>query len=353
MRKLVLGVVVVALLVTAVVLVRGLVERAGRSSFEEALRMVPAATQRVGFTDWAAARRITGIARTADPAEIDRLVDESYDRDLSAASVMTGGADAQQELLGFSAGTVAWEAFAQSPEGSALVVRLADEVDTDDVRAALAASGYDKPASDDGVWQGGIDLVAGLDPDLGQQFQHVAVLDDQHAVVASDEVPHVERAARAARGDGESLAEADDTDGLSGSVGEPVVSAVLWSRDFACEDLALSRGAPEDEQRGAAVIEAAGGVSPLDGLLMARLAGSSLVVVERYEEERQARADLAARARLAVGEAVGRAGSYADDFELTASRTDGANVVLMLRAREGNSFLLSALSNGPVVFAAC
>lgn len=352
-RRVLVGVLVLALVVALVLLVRATVERSARTSLDEALRMVPAEALRVGFTDWSEARRIIGVPRTEDPERIQELVDAAYDRDLSGASALTDGAVAQQEFFGFSLGTVEWEALAHSRNGAALVLRLDDDVDLDEVRSTLAETGFDEPATEGGVWKGGADLVAGLDPGLGPQFQYVAVLDDQHAVVASDQGQYAERAAAVARGDAEPLAEADDTDGLTSSLADPAVAAVLWARDFACEDLALSKGGPEDQARGAAVVEAAGGVAPLSGLLMALLSGDRLAVVERYEDERSARDDLEARARLAVGEAVGRGGSYADDYELVSSRTDGANVVLTLEGRDDNRFLLSSLHHGPVVFAAC
>lgn len=352
-RRVLVGVLAVALVVALALLVRAAVERSTRTPLDQALRMVPAEALRVGFTDWADARRVVGVSRTEDPERIQELVDAAYDRDLSAVSVLTDGAAAQQKFLGFSPGTVEWEVLAHSRDGAALVLRLDDEVDLDEVRSALAESGFDEPATAGGVWKGGADLVAGLDPGLGPQFQYVAVLDDQHTVVASDQGRYAERAAAVARGDAEPLAQADDTDGLTASLPDPAVSAVLWARDFACEDLALSKGGSEDRARGAAVVEAAGGVGPLSGLLMARLSGNRLVVVERYEDERSARDDLEARARLAVGEAVGRGGSYADDYELVSSRTDGANVVLTLEGRDDNRFLLSSLHHGPVVFAAC
>ena len=352
-RRVLVGVLVLVLVVALALLVRATVERSARTSLDEALRMVPAEALRVSFTDWSEARRIIGVSRTEDPERIQELVDAAYDRDLSAASTLTDGAVAQQEFFGFSPGTVEWEALAHSRSGAALVLRLDDDVDLDEVRSTLAETGFDEPATEGGVWEGGADLVAGLDPGLGPQFQYVAVLDDQHAVVASDQGQYAERAAAVARGDAEALAEADDTDGLTSSLADPAVAAVLWARDFACEDLALSKGGPDDQARGAVVVEAAGGVAPLSGLLMARLAGDRLVVVERYEDERSARDDLEARARLAVGEAVGRGGSYADDYELVSSRTDGANVVLTLEGRDDNRFLLSSLHHGPVVFAAC
>jgi hypothetical protein len=60
-----------------------------------------------------------------------------------------------------------------------------------------------------------------------------------------------------------------------------------------------------------------------------------------------------ARARLAVGDAVGRGGSFADDFRLTSSRATGSTVLLTMKPKQREGFVLSALYDGPVIFATC
>jgi hypothetical protein len=78
-----------------------------------------------------------------------------------------------------------------------------------------------------------------------------------------------------------------------------------------------------------------------------------LTDAEQFEDSGQAKDNLRARARLAVGDAPARGGQFSDDFTLTSSRTDGASVVLRLRPKEKTGFVLSALDDGPVVFATC
>ena len=64
--------------------------------------------------------------------------------------------------------------------------------------------------------------------------------------------------------------------------------------------------------------------------------------------------DVLARATLAVGPAVGRGSdTFATGFKLTGSRTKGSSVVLTLRPRDSGEFVLSALYDGPVIFATC
>ena len=55
-----------------------------------------------------------------------------------------------------------------------------------------------------------------------------------------------------------------------------------------------------------------------------------------------------------VGPALGRGeGSFDDDFELTRSRAVGSDVLLDLRPRTDDGFVMSALYDGPLLFATC
>jgi hypothetical protein len=112
--------------------------------------------------------------------------------------------------------------------------------------------------------------------------------------------------------------------------------------------------ADEDSQAQAeSLVTKAGGVHPLTGLVMAMAADRTLTVGELFESSGQARSDLRPRAKLAVGDAPGRGGSFSDDLTLTSSRTDGPAVMLELRPKEKAGFVLSALDDGPVLFATC
>jgi hypothetical protein len=72
-----------------------------------------------------------------------------------------------------------------------------------------------------------------------------------------------------------------------------------------------------------------------------------------FADDRQADANLRSRARLFVGPAVARAGSYADDLRLVRSRTEGSTVVLTAKPKQKTGFVLSEVSSGPVLFATC
>ena len=346
--------VAVALVLVGLVAARKVWQESRRSDLSRALDAVPRATMRLAFTDWAAVRKAVGVPDRADPsaASIEELTRDAYDLDLSAVSSIDEATAALQENFGFSPATVEWEAFAQSTDGATMVVRLSDDIDPDDVVDHLDDLGFTRPSKDDGVWKGGIDLVAGIDPTITPELQYVAVLAEQRLVVTSDTEGYAKAAAAAAAGDADSLADDAPTGELAEKLTDPA-AAMIWSRDFACEDLAMSQADEDGQDQADALVAEAGGVSPLSGLAMAMAPDRTLTVAELFESSRQARDDLRARATLAVGEAPGRGGSFSDDLRLTSSRTEGSAVLLELRPKEKSGFVLSALDNGPVLFATC
>jgi hypothetical protein len=347
---------VVAVLVVGVlaVVVRTVWRDEHRTDFREALDAVPRSTLRLAFTDWAAVRRQLEVPTRSRPSEaqIDELVSRSYDTDLSAASSIDESAAALQEHFGFSPATAQWEAYAQSRGGATMVVRMPDAFDMDRVTEHLDDLGFTEPSSSTGVWKGGADLVSAIDPTITPELQYVAVLADQHLVVTSDQESYAEIAADTARGDRASLGDLASARDLVDPLDGPV-AAMFWSRDFACTDLTMSQADSDSQAQAEQLVSAAGGVTPMDGLVMAMAADRSLTVAEHFENDRQARENLRPRAKLAVGDAPGRGGTFSDDLTLTSSRTHGATVVLRLRPKEKTGFVLSALDNGPVLFATC
>ena len=128
---------------------------------------------------------------------------------------------------------------------------------------------------------------------------------------------------------------------------------MFWTGDFACDDLAMSRADQNDQQEAERLVRDAGGVSPLAGLAMAMRPDRTLRVVAHFEDSERAEENLRPRAELAVGDAPGRGISFADDFELTESRASDSDVILDLKPRQPIGFVLSALYDGPVIFATC
>lgn len=324
------------------------------SDLSDAVDAVPKGTQRLAFTDWAAVRERLGIEADDDPsaADVEKLADRGYDLDLSAVSSIDESTAALQKAFGFSPMTMDWEAYAQAEEGATMVARMPGGFDFDTVRDRLEELGFTAPEKDDGVWLGGIDLVSAIDPTITPELQYVALIEDRHLIVTSDTESYAAQAAKVARGDGDALGDVDSARDLAGKAGEPA-AAMLWPRDFACSDLAMSQADPDTQAQAEELVAAAGGVSPLSGMAMTLDADRTLSAIELFDSGAQAKDNLKARATLAVGEAAGRGGSFSDDLTLTTSRTDGAAVVLRWKPKQQDGFVLSALDSGPVLFATC
>ena len=347
---------VLALCLVAGLVVVGVVvwQRQHRTELDRALDAVPARSLRVAFTDWTTvrARLKARLGTSPDKAAIEKFMSRAYDSDFSAASSIDESAVALQENYGFGPATAQWEAYAQSRRGATMVLAPGDAADFDELAANLSDLGYTKPKNDDGVWRGGADLVAGIDPTITPEMQYVVLLADQGLVVTSDNAAYAAESARSASGDGPSLGDQDGVQAMAVRLGKPA-NALVWSGDFACDDLAMSRAASDDQARAEQLVREAGGVSPLAGLAMGMEPDRTLRVVAHFEDSDQARQNLRPRARLAVGEAVGRGGSFSDSFRLTDSRAVGSEVMLDLKPRDRTGFVLSALYDGPVLFATC
>ena len=125
---------------------------------------------------------------------------KAYDSDFSAASSIDESAVALQKHYGFSPANAQWEAYAQGRKGATMVLKVADGTDFGVLAANLTTAGYKKPTKDDGVWNGGVDLVAGLDPTLTPELQYVVLLKDQGLVVTSDDASYAASRGRGREG---------------------------------------------------------------------------------------------------------------------------------------------------------
>jgi len=349
--------VVVALAVLGVLVVAGhwLWTERNRTDLSRALDVVPEATQRLYFTDWTEVRRALDVEEDQTPSAeaISAMIEQAYDTDLSAVSSIDTAAVALQNYFGFSPATIEWEAYAQEPSGAAMVVKMPDGFDFEQVEGNLNKLGFSEPDSKTGVWGGGIDLVAGIDPTITPLLQYVVVLADEGLIVTSDQEPYAKKAAAVARGKDPSLGDVQVVREVVKPIEDPV-AAEVWSRDFACDDLSMSKTDDVDAQNEAdALVAEAGTITPLNGLVMALDADRTFAVSQLFEDVEDAKTNLPTRAKLAVGPAPGRGGSFSDDLKLISSETKGASVQLRFEPREKTGFLLSALDTGPVLFATC
>jgi hypothetical protein len=328
--------------------------RLHRSPLDEALHAVPAGSLRVGFTDWDVVRREVHADLGDKPSgsRIEDFINKAYDKDYTAASSIDSAAAALNDKYGFGPANAQWEAYAQGRQGATMVVKVADGADFDVLAGNLRSDGYSQPKDDDGVWRGGVDLVARLDPTLTPEVQFVVLLKDQGLVVSSDNADYAATAAKVAQGDGDSVASKDGVEDMAGQLHDPA-NAMFWVGDFACEDLAMSQAGQDDQDTAKQLVQKAGGVTPLNGFAMGMLADRTLRVVAHFEDSERAQKNLRSRARLAVGEAPGRGVDFTDDFRLTTSKASGNEVLLDLKPKESSGYVLSALYDGPLLFATC
>ncbi|QBX55819.1 hypothetical protein EXE58_10360 [Nocardioides seonyuensis] len=315
-----------------------------------ALDLAPAGTERVTWTDWAAVRRSLDADLDADsPTEdLEAFLDEAFAQDLSSTSALLASAATLHEELGLSPANLEWEMLAQGPDGAVEVLGPAPDTDLDDLRERLAELGWEEPDEADGVWRGGPSVLPSVGPGLTPELQHVAVLDDAGVVLTSDQEGYLARAVEVARGDGEAVAGLDD---VVADLEEPV-SAVAYTAAHVCERLAMSQADAGSQETSDQLIESAGGVHPLTAFAMGKRAGGVVRVAMEVEDAEDAAADAAARAALAQGPAVGQGGDFADRFEVAEASSKGRVVRLDLLPRE-ESYVLSDLSSGPVLFATC
>jgi hypothetical protein len=313
-----------------------------------AVSLAPEGAQRVLWTDWAGVREELGLDldRASSGEQADGLLEAALDADLGSASILDLSAATMQQSLGFSPATLDWELYAQTADGAALVMRLGGGVTTDDVAAALVEVEYVEPAEADGTWTRDADtspVATDLDPTLG----NIALLEDEGLVVASDLPIGVDAALDA-------IADAESEPvpaGVVDALGSPL-SAVLYTGDQACSELAMGNADPRDQQTADDLLAAAGTVNPLTGFAIAAEPGGGVRVAMGFDGEEQARTNADTRAVLAAGPAPGQGGDFADRFTVEEVSADGS-VVRMDLARVDGAEVVADLTNGPVLFATC
>jgi len=335
-----------------------------RSPYEQAVAAMPDEILRATYTDWQQVRamaRGTTLDADATPERVEDFVLRAYDQDLTSTSAVVDSTFAMWDEFGFSPLNASWEMYGQSRKGAVVAMRLPESVDPGVVESNLRGLGYDAPpdgAGSGGVWAGSADLVAQIDPSLTPVLQNLVVLPEERLVLMSDSPDYAESSAAVLRGDAPSLE--GDTEGVEdlAELTEDPVSAVLYASDFACENLGTASTDAEDRALADRLVEDAGGVSPLAGLVLALGADHGLRVGMYFETPEQAEENLAPRAELASGEAVGQGGMFSDRFRVSSGEQSDHTVVLDLTpvgppAQRDESFLLSDLSAGPLLFAAC
>ena len=323
------------------------------SDYERAVGYLPPSTLRATYTDWAEVRsaaRGDDLSAGSSAGQVQAFLRRAFDHDLTPTSALAESTFALESHYGFSPLGAEWESFGQSPEGQVVVLALDEDADMEGIEKRLRTLGYDEPADglgEGGTWEGSSDLVATIDSALTPVQQNVAVLAQEHLVLMSDSAAPVSSTASIVRGDSSGL----DVAALTSVAGSPV-TAELWASDFACEDLAMSAADEEDQRVASSLVEKAGGVSPLSGLVIAQQPDRTITVGMLFETSDQASDNLQARVDLAAGEAPGQGGTFPERFTVTSGEADGETVVLRFDPTDAK-FVFSDISAGPVLFATC
>ena len=320
-----------------------------------AITTMPVATQRLSFTDWSAVRLELRVYRNTEVATMSTWLQQAFTEDLSSTSNMAASATLLQQHFGFSPANVQWEAYGQASNGQVEVLRMNDTVDFADIEARLKKSGYPAPSTPNGIWAGGVDVLASIDPSISAEFSNIVLMPDQHLVLASSSISYLSAAVAAVEGKQKALSSVDSLSLMLNNIDEPA-AAVVWTRDFVCADLAMSAADPDAQAQAQQAITAAGQTSPLVGFALALGSDGVLTAAEQFPSASIAQGDLKARATLATGPEYGRnAGSanFSDDYLLQSATTKDATILLEMKAKRSGVYPLSSLYSGPLVFATC
>ncbi len=129
---------------------------------------------------------------------------------------------------------------------------------------------------------------------------------------------------------------------------------MVWTGDFACDDLAMSQADQDDQGQAEQLVREAGGVTPLSGLAMAMLPDRTLRVVAHFEDSRAGEEEPplpreAGRRRRPGARRLVRRRLQADRLAGRAAATSSSTS----NPGETTGYVLSALYDGPVLFATC
>lgn len=311
------------------------------TDLQQAAAFAPADAQRLSWTDWAGVRAEVGTG------DLEQLLDAGFDADLTSASALLSSAPLLQARFGFSPATAEWELFSQSESGAVVIVRTPDDADFDEIADTLEETGFTRPDEADGVWAGGADLLPEVGASLTPELQYVALDADDHLVLTSDVSGYLAETVDGL-GDGDLPAPMGDVLAASG---EPLTASV-YDGAYTCSALAMSQADAGDQELADRLIAEAGEVNPVASFAMSVQPDRGVRVVLAFENADQARTNADSRAVLAEGPAPGQGGAFSDRFTVESVTADGDLVTMELEPKDG-TFVLSDLTNGPVLFATC
>lgn len=340
LRRSLLAVLVLALLLAGGAFAWTRLHGGPSSRLAAALELAPTTAVRFSWTDWAGVRHELG-ADASDP--VAQLLTKAYDDDLSSTSALVDSAPILARSFDLSPANLDWELYAQGTDGAVLLMGLPDDVSADDLGSTLARLGYQRPKDADGVWtHPNLPAIGNITPEL----TNLTIDASDGVLAASDSSAFL----AAWRGDRRGARD-DAVEQVVDAIGA-ARSAAVYAGDYACQTLAMSQADSADQAEGANLVKGAGKLNPLDAFAMARRPGRDVRVAMAFEDDAQARTNADTRSRLAVGPAPGQGGTFGDRFALRRTASSG-NVVTMDLHPRPDTYVLSDLSTGPLLFASC
>lgn len=324
-----------------------------RTPLQQAMAMAPGDGERFSWTEWSAVRRELGAELSIDSSttQINDFLARGFDADLTSTSALVDSAPVLQVQYGFSPASADWELFSQGASGAVVMLGMPGSTDFDALADQLRRLGYTAPEDDTGIWLGGEDVLTRIGAgaaDVTPELSYIALDAEDGLILTSDSAGFLRQAVHDAAGEGATpggLQEVVD------SSGEPL-SAAIYVGDYACSVLAMSGADQSDQDRAAELIEAAGKVNPVTGFAMSVQPDLHIRVALSFENDDQARTNADSRAALASGPAIGQGGEFSDRFTVASVSADGPVVTMDLEPVQ-DSYVLSDLSTGPVLFATC
>lgn len=309
--------------------------------FSRAAELLPKATQRVLWTDWA------GIRAAGDCSAWPACEGGLAEKDLDSSSVLITSADALQQHFHWGPQTIGTELLGQAADGQVLVIGGLSRGRLASIARAYEDAGFTPPKdhrTDGGVWEGGPDLLSELDIQE-PLFGEVAFLPDRGVLLTSDSAAYLKAAVKTARaGDGLDVS-------LVRQLGAPL-AAVALAGDRACAELSFATADTDAQTQATQLVADAGGVTPLAGYAVGLGPDRAWTAAFAFESADRARHDLLPRQRLAAADDPGQMVDYPDLFTVDDARRDGSEVVLTGHARP-SAYALSQVTQGPVLLASC
>lgn len=343
-RRLVL---LVALAVLAAGVVVGYVVWPRATTFEQALARLPADTLRVSWTHWAGLRDELDAEGVSGEAGQEFLA-EATERDLVQSS-LAASSEMLAEGLGLNPMATEWELLGQGRDGMVLLIGLGD-LDVGALAERFAELGYQEPDEDalaGAVWIGGPNVVSDITGLATYELQHVAFLEEEGLLVASESADFLAGAVPAATGEQEGLEPSPLTDPVS-----TPLAAIGLLEDYACEALSMARAGEDAQALADTLVEEAGGVTAVTGYLVALGRDRAIDIVFDFEDADRAEKNQAARAALARAEDPAQFLAYPELFTLKEVTRDDTVLVLSGQTEAGLAPLTN-LSTGPVLLASC